>query len=268
VANGSGALQTQGFDPGDQIVLYEYRSLLADIDGNVWAVPDGGSATIFDGMINLLWPLPDSYETVTVTGTLPWDGAPGGSRASMAQMDTTAVPYGDIQALHDRHCFIPTVSALALADAGPFFDVAGAADLLSLTAFDQVYFPAENQEHIAITAENKPWFMAEIRAGVSAAPDAPALAGAILHPAAPNPFNPRTVIRFELPAAGRAGLRVFDLAGRLVRTLAEDESLAAGEHRRVWDGKDRAGRPVSAGVYVVRLETPHRTATQRLTLVK
>ena len=69
-------------------------------------------------------------------------------------------------------------------------------------------------------------------------------------------------------AAGRAGLRVFDLAGRLVRTLAEDESLAAGEHRRVWDGKDRAGRPASAGVYLVRLETRSGVDARKLTLVR
>ena len=125
VANGSGAGQDQGFTAGDQIIFYEYRSLLADIDGNVWAVPDGGSQVIFDGMINLIWPLPDSYQTVNIGGTLPWDSAPGGFRDSMAQMGNTAVPYGDIVALHDNHCFIPTVSSLALEGVGPFHDIAG-----------------------------------------------------------------------------------------------------------------------------------------------
>ena len=105
----------QGFAAGDQIIPYEYRSLLVDIDGDVWAVPDGGPAQIiFDGGINLIWPLPDTYRTVSVGGTLPWDAAPGGYRGSMAQMDATTAPYGDIVALHDNHCFMPTVSALAL----------------------------------------------------------------------------------------------------------------------------------------------------------
>lgn len=268
VANGSGTGADQGFAAGNQIILYEYRSLLADIDGNVWAVPDGGSATIFDGMINLLWPLPDSYETVTVGGTLPWDGAPGGSRASMAQMDTTAVPYGDIQALHDRHCFIPTVSALALEGAGPFFDVAGAPDLAALTPFDAVYWPAENQEHIAITAENKPWFMDEITAGVSDVPLVASGSGLILHPAAPNPFNPRTVIRFETAAPGRVELGIYDLAGRLVRTLAGGTRMKAGIHEASWDGRDRSGRSAAAGIYLVRLSADDQDRTARITLLK
>ena len=60
-----------------------------------------------------------------VNGTLPYDSAPGGWRASMAQLDTTQAPYGDIVALHNAHCFIPTVSALDLPTSDLFFDVAG-----------------------------------------------------------------------------------------------------------------------------------------------
>jgi hypothetical protein len=219
VANGSGAGQDQGFLPGEQLILYEYRSLLADIDGNVWAVPDGGTQVIFDGMMDLVWPLPDSFQTVTVSGTLPWDGAPGGFRASMAQMDTTPVPYGDIVALHENHCFIPSVSALALADVGPFHDIAGDPALMDRTEFDQVYFPTVNQEHIAITPENKVWFISEIEAGLSAARDLPGtgVTGTILYPPAPNPFNPRTVISFRLPNPDRVSLTIHDLAGRRVR---------------------------------------------------
>ena len=55
-------------------------SLLADIDGNVWAVPDGGTQVIFDGMINLIWPLPDSYRTVTIGGNRITFGQPGPNR--------------------------------------------------------------------------------------------------------------------------------------------------------------------------------------------
>ncbi len=54
----------------------------------------------------------------------------------MAQLDTTAVPYGDIEALYPAHCFIPTVSSLALSPAGPFFDVSAAGSLAGLTDED------------------------------------------------------------------------------------------------------------------------------------
>jgi len=271
IVNGSGTGQDQGFGPGAQLIDYTYRSFLVDIDGNVWAVPDGGAArTVFYGGINQIWPLPDTYQTIAVGGTLPWDGAPGGSRASMAQMDTTAVPYGDIVALHDSHCFIPTVSSLAIAGAGPFYDVAGDPDLLAHTPFDAVYWPTANQEHIAITAENKGWFMTELEAGLSGVDEVPGLAaaGPRLLPAAPNPFNPRTDVRFVLTTPGPVTLRVYDLAGRRVRTLLGGETMAAGPHAAKWNGRDDSGRGLASGVYVLRLETGGVVRNGRVTLVR
>ncbi|HPF69469.1 MAG TPA: FlgD immunoglobulin-like domain containing protein [Candidatus Krumholzibacteria bacterium] len=271
IVNGSGVGQDQGFAPGAQLIDYTYRSLLVDVDGNVWAVPDGGpTRTIFDGGINLIWPLPDTYQTVGVGGTLPWDGAPGGYRNSMAQMDATQAPYGDIVALHANHCFIPTVSALALEGAGPFHDIAGDPDLMSRTVFDQVYWPQENQEHIAITPQNKVWFMDEVGAGLSDV-DVPAVAAGarpVLLPAAPNPFNPRTELRFALPVPAEVTLRVYDVKGRLVRTLAEGEPFAAGAQAVAWDGRDAAGRAAASGVYVVRMEAGGARSAGRVVLAK
>ncbi len=270
VANGSGAGLDQGFTAGDQLILYEYRSLLVDIDGNVWAVPDGNTQIIFDGMINLIWPLPDTYETTTVGGTLPWDSAPGGYRSSLAQMDTAAVTYGGIVALHDNHCFIPTVSALALGGVGPFHDIAADPALMDKTAFDGVYFPAGNQEHIAITPENKVWITTEIEAGISAVEDLPSVepTGPVLYPAAPNPFNPRTVISFRLTEPGRVTLRIHDLSGRLVRVLVDRQELAAGLHHAVWNGRGNEDRETASGVYFCRLLVGNQVRTSRLTLVK
>jgi choice-of-anchor B domain-containing protein len=83
----------------------------------------------------------------------------------------------------------------------------------------------------------------------------------------PNPFNPATRLRFELAASGRAELRIFDVRGRLVRTL-EDRRLDAGPHVRRWDGLDNHGRPVASGVYMARLVAPAYSGTQRLVLVR
>nr|MEE4267745.1 FlgD immunoglobulin-like domain containing protein [Candidatus Krumholzibacteria bacterium] len=270
VANGSGLNQDQGFNAGAQLVRYEYRSFLADIDGNVWAVPDGGPQVIFDGMINLVWPLPDTDETITVSGTLPWDSAPGGFRPSLAQMDTTPVPYGDIEALHPAHCFIPTISALALDTDDPLFEISGAADLLAMTPFDAVYYPAVNQEHIAITPESKAWFMAELQAGVTAVPGAELLpmARPQLDLPVPNPFNPRVTLAFSLDRGAAVDFRVFDLKGRLVRTLVSGQYREAGRHEETWSGRDDAGRTLAAGVYWARLKVGETQLQQRLTLVK
>ncbi|MBN2170236.1 MAG: hypothetical protein JW819_02815 [Candidatus Krumholzibacteriota bacterium] len=268
VANGSGAGQDQGFAAGDQIILYEYESFLVDIVGNVWAVPDGGPHIILDGLIDRIWPLDDDELTVTVAGTRPWDSAPGGHRGSMAQMDSTSAPYGDIIALHDDHCFIPTISALDLAVADPFFDITGEPDILALTPFDAVYYPQANQEHVTVTAESREWFLDEIRRDGTAAPAGPAPAAAIALAANhPNPFNPATTLPFHLPREGRARLRVFDAAGRPVAVLA-DGAFVAGWHRAEWRGRDEAGRELPTGVYLARLEAAGEVRTRKLLMLR
>lgn len=79
----------------------------------------------------------------------------------------------------------------------------------------------------------------------------------------PNPFVAQAAISFSLPQAGRATVRVFDLSGRLVRTLADGE-MAAADHTLVWDGCDASGNEVGAGVYFCRLEANGQTATQKM----
>lgn len=83
---------------------------------------------------------------------------------------------------------------------------------------------------------------------------------------APNPFNPSTLIRYELPAAGSVSLRIYDLAGNHIETLAEGPQ-AAGKHSARWNGTAR-GRAVPSGVYLYRLETEVEALTRRMTLVK
>ncbi len=84
----------------------------------------------------------------------------------------------------------------------------------------------------------------------------------------PNPFNPKTEIRFALPEARPIDCDVYDASGRLVRILARDAAHAAGLHGLVWDGRDDAGRTVSAGTYVYRLRAGGDRAMGRLTLLK
>jgi hypothetical protein len=88
-----------------------------------------------------------------------------------------------------------------------------------------------------------------------------------LHPAFPNPFNPMTNIRYDLSEAGFVDLRVYDLAGREVRTLAKGFDQA-GEKSVVWNAKDNHGRSVSAGVYIYRLETAGQVQSQKMILLK
>jgi hypothetical protein len=263
VANGSGARANQGFLPGAQLIQYDYSALLVALKGNVWALPDQVSGTVFDGSLRILFST--TTQKVTVSGTLPYDGAPGGFRPSMTQLDTSAAPYGDIVALHPAHAFIPTISALALDTSDPFFDVAGAPDLLALTPFDAVYYPAGNQEHVSISPEGALWVRNEIEQGVLAVPgDGPDRgAGLGLLAGAPNPFTRGTRLTFTLAHAGPVSLRVFDVRGGEVRTLVR-EGRGAGSHTATWDGRDARGAVAPAGIYFLRLESGGQSLARRV----
>ncbi len=84
----------------------------------------------------------------------------------------------------------------------------------------------------------------------------------------PNPFNPNTVIAFDLQRPAAVGLRIYSLSGRLVRELAAGERFAAGRHHRRWDGRDARGRALAAGTYVYRVTTGAEEATGSMLLLK
>ena len=87
-----------------------------------------------------------------------------------------------------------------------------------------------------------------------------------LGPNYPNPFNPATVIPYQLARGGYVRLEVFNLLGQRVATLVDGEQQA-GAHRAVWTGTDGVGRAVSAGVYVYRLKVDGQQQTGRMVLV-
>jgi hypothetical protein len=89
----------------------------------------------------------------------------------------------------------------------------------------------------------------------------------VLHQNEPNPFNPTTVLRFDLPSAGPVRLVVYDPAGRLVRQLAGGVR-PAGSYAVVWDGRDATGRGVGSGVYVARLEAGAASGITKMILVR
>ncbi|HEX6790463.1 MAG TPA: FlgD immunoglobulin-like domain containing protein [Candidatus Krumholzibacteria bacterium] len=83
----------------------------------------------------------------------------------------------------------------------------------------------------------------------------------------PNPFNPQTSIRYDLPDPAHTRLSIFDVGGRLVRVLVE-ENRPAGAHVVTWAGRDDAGNPVSSGVYFYVLEAGKQRLTRKLVLLK
>ncbi len=88
-----------------------------------------------------------------------------------------------------------------------------------------------------------------------------------LHPNYPNPFNPVTTIRYDLPERADVELAVFNLLGRRVATLRRGKE-AAGFKSITWRGEDDFGRPVAGGVYLYRLTAGPFTKTRKLVLLK
>jgi len=103
---------------------------------------------------------------------------------------------------------------------------------------------------------------------VTAVKDPAVPAQLTLHQNRPNPFNPTTTIDYEVPAgAGRVTLRVYDVSGRLVRTLV-DSRQPAGPATATWDGRDNDGAPASSGVYFYKLSAGEVRETRRMVLLK
>ena len=89
----------------------------------------------------------------------------------------------------------------------------------------------------------------------------------------PNPFNPRTRIEYGLPVNSDVNLTVYDLLGQEVQTLISRDYQQAGYHNSIWDGRNKQGQIVSAGVYIYRLvargdDGKHFALTKKMILLK
>lgn len=104
-----------------------------------------------------------------------------------------------------------------------------------------------------------------------AKPISPALAKLPANPALaqnyPNPFNPETTIRFHLRERQKVRLLIFDLNGKRVRTLVENE-LSAGAQALIWDGRDQHGKTIASGTYFYELTVGNKVERKKMTLVR
>jgi len=89
-----------------------------------------------------------------------------------------------------------------------------------------------------------------------------------LHPARPNPFHARTEIVYELPRPAPVELRIYDVAGRLVRTLESGRIQGPGTYRVIWSGETDRGHGVAAGVYWSKLVAGDFVRTRTLTCLR
>ena len=97
---------------------------------------------------------------------------------------------------------------------------------------------------------------------VGAAPEAFAL-----YPNVPNPFNPTTLIKYQLREDRSVSLAVYDILGRRVKTLV-DQTQQVGYYSITWDGCDDSGQKAAAGVYLYRLQAGSFAQTRKMALIK
>ncbi len=152
-------------------------------------------------------------------------------------------------------------------------------DVVFETASGPVTFVIDNSEEVqwysfqvddpvtAVALDPDHWVLCEVNdLGVSPVgddvPGAARLVGNV-----PNPFNPATEIRFTLPMDQAVRLAVYDVSGRLVKTLV-DEVRPAGDNEVRWDGTDRSGRAVASGAYFARLTGQDVSQVRTMALIR
>ncbi len=121
--------------------------------------------------------------------------------------------------------------------------------------------PGERERRFKLVAGDES-FIRETLGSIFSVP-----AATLLERNRPNPFNQSTAISYQLAAAGRVTIALYNVAGQKIRTLA-DRDQAPGRYTLRWDGKDDGGRAVAAGIYVCRLAAPGAAHVRKLTVVR
>jgi choice-of-anchor B domain-containing protein len=118
----------------------------------------------------------------------------------------------------------------------------------------------------ATTPHNVALVSAATGVGTPASPEAPAAPIALSAPY-PNPTRAGAAVELSLPRAAEVRLEIYDASGRRIQSVSRG-ALPAGIHTLVWNGEDESGRAVSAGTYLLRLETPGASHLSKLTVLR
>jgi len=238
---------------GEEQGLYGSQYYVSQLGANGWNVINALTMDMISA-----W---ESNYKVIIEGQTPWESL-------MTVFEQNVVEYAQIASRKDYFSFG--------SDHVPFQD-AGIPAFLAIDwdygTYDHYHRTTDRWQYLDASLGHR---ITQAMAGALAdltnpsrvATDAPATRSAIsLAPNFPNPFNPRTVIRFALDRESEISLRVYDLAGRHVQTIV-DETLGAGPHLAQWDGTDLQGREVASGTYLLRLMRGEDVVSRRMSLVR
>jgi len=185
--------------------------------------------------VMMLFPIDGGYATQEQDVTMTWDlsNLPEGMVLSM--IDNTSGQSIDLSATETANITLPNKGILSLESSG-FMGTYPELDESQFTLMVQATTTATDVESI---------------------PDV-----FTLHQAYPNPFNPSTLISYDLPQDSHVSLQIFDITGRQVKTLINDH-IRAGKHQVTWNADQ-----ISSGIYLVRLVTGEKIFNQKITYLK
>ena len=89
----------------------------------------------------------------------------------------------------------------------------------------------------------------------------------VLHQNYPNPFNPTTQIKYDLPEDALVSIGIYDVIGRMIKSLS-NTNQTAGYHSLRWDATNDIGESVSAGMYIYTIQAGEYRATKKMVLLK
>ena len=89
----------------------------------------------------------------------------------------------------------------------------------------------------------------------------------VLYENYPNPFNPVTTLRYDLPENGHVNITIYDMLGREIKTLM-DQTQDAGYRSIIWDATNEYGKPVGAGIYLYQIQAGEYMQTKKMVLLK
>ena len=118
------------------------------------------------------------------------------------------------------------------------------------------------------TSSLSPFILVKPNPGLGTTGDDPLPSRFALHPNVPNPFNPATTIAYDVPEGGaNVTIRIYDVAGRLIKTLVDGRQLA-GRRSVQWNGRDNRDHRVATGVYFYRMTAGDFVDTRKMVLLK
>ena len=84
----------------------------------------------------------------------------------------------------------------------------------------------------------------------------------------PNPFNPIVSIPFTLEKQRNISIHIFDISGRIINTIVQDQIFNSGNYQKKWDGSNYKGKPVSTGTYIIQIISESEFQNQKITYIK